>query len=584
MSSKSEIIEILEEIGVILEIQGENPFKTRAYQNAARTLEGLDEDVAELVEKGKLDQIKGIGKAIAEKISILVTTGELPYYTKLKDSIPSGLLDLLDIPGMGPKKVKLVYEKLGVTSLPELKQACHEDRVAGLPGMGAKSQEKILTGIQNREAYGARHRWWDANLVAQPILRGLRDQAGVEQAEAAGSLRRGKETVGDLDFIVAAQDPGPVMAWFTSQPGIKEVTAQGETKSSVRLESGLQADLRVVPPAQYAFALHHFTGSKEHNVAMRGRALQKGLSLSEWGLKKEKTDTPAEGSENIRSEEDLFRYLGLAPIAPELREGRDEIDFHENNPPPELIRAEDLQGVFHNHTNASDGQHSLEEMAQAAADRGWSYLGIADHSKASYQARGQNEEQLAAQLEKIKAYNQRPDRAIHVFAGVECDILPDGTLDLDDSILAQCDYVVAAVHSAFTQDEATMTARIIKALEHPLVTMLAHPTGRLLLRRESYQVDLRKIIDAAIAHQKIIEINAHPMRLDLDWRWWPQAAAKGLLTSINPDAHQMDDFDYFRAGIAVARKGWLEKKHVLNTRSLEEIKKFLAARRVPQKT
>lgn len=579
MPKKAEIVSILEEIGVMLEIQGENPFKTRAYQGAARTLEGLEEDLVILVREKRLEGVKGIGKAIAEKITRLVEDGDLPYYTNLKNSLPPGLLEMLSIPGMGPKKVRLVYDKLGLTTIEELKAACEEHRVAKLPGMGAKSEEKILSGIRNREAYGARHRWWDAHQVAAPILEGLRALPEVKQAEAAGSLRRKMETVGDLDFLVAATEAEPIMDWFTSREGVHEVTAKGETKSSVRLEGGLQADLRVVPPAQYAFALHHFTGSKDHNVAMRSRALQRGYSLSEWGVKAESGEEIPEAAKGIQSEQELFAFLGLSWIAPELREGREEIPYHEENPPPRLIEVSDLRGVFHNHTNASDGQNTLEEMARAAADRGWTYLGLADHSKASFQARGMDEERLAAQLEKVKAYNGREDRALRIFAGVECDILPDGTLDLDEGILAECDYVVAAVHSAFGQDEATMTARIIKALEHPLVTMLAHPTGRLLLRREGNAVNLPKVIDAAIAHNKIIEINAHPMRLDLDWRWWRQAAGRGLRTSINPDAHKTADFAYVEAGVAVARKGWLEPRHVFNTLPLEEMEKALADRR-----
>ena len=576
MLSKTEIAAILEEIGVILEIQGENPFKTRAYQNAARTLEGLEDDLPTLVEEDRLNKVKGIGKAIAEKISILVREGNLPYYDNLKKSIPPGLLDMLDIPGMGPKKIKLLYQKLALEDIPALKAACQAGKVRALDGFGAKSEEKILSGIRNREAYQARHLWWDAAAVAQPLLQELRNQPGVERAEAAGSLRRQKETVGDLDFIVSSDNPGPVMDWFTSRPDVQEISAKGETKSSVRLQGGLQADLRVIPPAQYAFALHHFTGSKEHNVALRGRSLQRGFSLSEWGLKAEK-DTPA--PRDIHSEEDLFQFLGLPYIPPELREGREEIEQLEGRETPTLVEEKDLRGVFHNHTNASDGHHSLGEMARAAADRGWEYLGISDHSKASFQANGLNEERLARQLEVIRAFNQQEDRPLVLFGGVECDILPDGRLDLDEEILQQCDYVIAAVHSGFTQDEETMTKRLIRALENPLVTMLAHPTGRLLLQREPYAVDLPNIIDAAAANDVIIEINAHPRRLDMDWRLWRRAAAKGVLTSINPDAHDREHFAYVAAGIATARKGWLTANQVLNTKSLSSVQKYLRQRK-----
>ncbi|MEM9227294.1 MAG: PHP domain-containing protein, partial [Verrucomicrobiota bacterium] len=448
---------------------------------------------------------------------------------------------------------------------------------------GQKTQEKILSGIANREAYAARHRWADAFAVSQPILHGLRALPQVERAEAAGSLRRKKETVGDLDFLVAATEPAPIMDWFTAQDGIAEVTARGETKSSIRLDGGLQADLRVVPPAQFFYALHHFTGSKEHNVRMRQRALERGLSLSEWGLFPEDTRSgkeyapkPSEREpEPVEGEADLFQKLELAYIPPELREDRGEIEAAEKDALPQLIEPGDIRGVFHNHTTQSDGRATLEEMVQGAQDLGFEYLGIADHSKASFQANGLDEDRLEKQCEAIRALNESGKFKTYVFTGTEVDILSDGRMDFSDEVLAGLDYCVASIHAGLTGDEAAMTQRLVKALENPHVTMLGHLTGRLLLKREAYPVNVAKVIDAAIANGKIIELNANPWRLDMDWRHWHQAAERGLLTSINPDAHDPAQLEFYINGVYAARKGWLEPKHVLNTRSLAEVKAYL---------
>jgi DNA polymerase (family X) len=471
-----------------------------------------------------------------------------------------------------------------------LAEACREGKVAQLSGFGEKTQTKILEGIHNREAYGKRHLWWNAFFAAEPILQGLRQLGQVVRAEHAGSLRRGLETVGDLDFVVASLEPEPVMAWFCALPEVKEVTAQGATKSSVRLQSGLQADLRVVPPEQFPFALHHFTGSKEHNVLMRQRALARGLSLSEWGFDLVEEDPSAapegnRGSSHLRSgppatsEEELFATLGLPWVPPDLREGMGEIEAAEERALPELIRPEEIRGAFHNHTDASDGRCTLEELAAAAADLGWEYLGIADHSKASFQANGLDERRLARQIEAIRALNLSKRVPLRVFAGVECDILPDGQLDLSEEILGELDYVVASVHSAFTQTEEEMTRRLIRAIERPCVTMLGHLTGRLLLQREGYRVNAAKVIDAAAAHGVSIELNANPRRLDMDWRLWRQAAAKGVICSINPDAHAADQLPFVAAGVRMARKGWLTRELVLNAWPLAEVETWLKRRR-----
>jgi DNA polymerase (family X) len=585
--TKAEIAAVLNDIATLLELKGENPFKVRAYVSGARVIESLSEEEIETrVAAGTLDEVKGIGEALAQKIGELRSTGRLGFCETLKTSLPPGLVELLEIPGVGPKKIKVLHEQLGVDSIVKLEEACKAGRVAELGGFGAKTQTKILEGIANRQAYSRRHLWLVAWEVAEPILAGLRKLPQVQQAEHAGSLRRRLETVGDLDFLVATEDPATVVEWFVHWPGVKEITAHGETKASVRLASGIQADLRLVPPEQFVFSLHHFTGSKDHNVQMRGRALERGLSMSEWGL------VPAEGEgtakekaekigrkTTIKTEEQLFAALGLSFIPPELREGQGEIEAAEQGALPRLIEEADIRGVFHNHTTESDGHNTLEEMARAAESLGWEYLGIADHSKSSVQARGLDEKRLLAQVAAIAKLNASGKFKTHLFAGTECDILPDGRLDFADEILAQLDYVVVSVHSAFKQDRETQTKRIIRAIENEHATMLGHLTGRLLLERPGYDVDFDRIIDAAIANGVIIELNASPWRLDMDWRHWRRAAERGLLCSINPDAHATGQLELFRAGVAAARKGWLTREHVLTTRPLADVKRFLAQRR-----
>lgn len=594
--TKTEVADVLDQIGTLLELKGENPFKVRAYQTGARAIESIEEsELGRLVAEEKLGSVKGIGEALAQKITELWTTGRLEFFEALKASVAPGLVEMLQIPSLGPKKIKALHDKLGVDSIVALTEACKAGRVAELPGFGEKTQQKLLEGIANREAYGRRHLWWEAHEVAEPILAGLRALPEVLRAEHAGSLRRGLETVGDLDFIVAATAVGPVVEWFCTQPGIKEVTARGETKASVRFASGLQADLRLVPAEQFVFALHHFTGSKDHNVQMRQRALARGLSLSEWGLVpaegegtvKEKVGAPTTaagwpggaGVRSVATEAELFAALGLSFIPPELREGMGEIEAAEAGALPRLVERGDLRGAFHNHTTASDGRNTLAEMVAAADALNWDYLGIADHSKASFQAKGMSEARLAQQVAEIAALNQSRRFRAHVFTGVECDILPDGRLDYDDATLGTLDYVVASVHNVFTQSEEEMTARIVRALENPHTTMLGHLTGRLLLRRDGYRVNVTRVIDAAIANGVIIELNASPWRLDMDWRHWKKAADKGLRCAINPDAHETSTLAHVDAGILAARKGWLRREQILNTHSLAEVKAYFAKKR-----
>ena len=575
---KKDIIDILERIGTMMEINGENPFKIRAYFSGARTLQTMEDDLGEVIAEGRLRDIPGIGKALTEKIETLHTTGKLEFYDKLVASVPSGLMDLLEVPGLGGKKIKALHDQLGVDSIESLTKVCQDGKVAELKGFGEKTQEKILSGIKNREAYAARHLWWDARRVVDQILPVLQALPEVEMAEAAGSFRRGMETVGDLDFIVASSNPAPIMDWFTSMDGIAEVTAHGDTKSSIRLEGGMQADLRVVPAEQFYFALHHFTGSKDHNVRMRQKALSMGLSLSEWGLRpeEEKDASRKVGKIEADSEEDVFKALGLVFVPPALREGMGEVEAAEKNELPELLQYEDLNGCFHNHTTASDGRNTLEEIAEESDQRGWEYLGIADHSKASFQANGLDEERLFKQIAAIKELNESAKFKVHLFSGSEVDILSGGRLDFEDDILVQLDYVVASVHNGLSQDEDTMTERLIRAIEHPAVTMIGHLSGRLLLRREASKMKVQKIIDAALANETILELNANPMRLDMDWRHWRRAAERGLMCCINPDAHALHHFDYQLAGVHAARKGWLTRENVFNTRPLVEIQRYLS--------
>ncbi len=569
---REEIVQILEEMADLLELKGENPFRIRAYRNGARALLNLDADLEELVEEGRLTEIEGIGEHLAEKISQLVKKGRLPEYEQLKGSLPKNLLKLLTVQGLGPKKVQVLYKKLHIHSIPSLKKAAKEGKIAKLKGFGKKTEQNILASLEQSEKYQARHLWWDAMLIAEPILEGLQKLKSVEQAEIAGSLRRKLETIGDLDFLAGSANPKAVMEWFTTHSFVKRVLSKGETKSSILLESGIQADLRVVPNSQFAYALHYFTGSKEHNIKLRERALKRGWSLSEYGIETVKKGV-ASPKGRIDSEEKLFNLFDLSYIPPELRENMGEFEAASKNKIPKLIELKDLRGALHNHTAASDGRSSLQEMIQAAEDLGWEYIGITDHSKSSFQANGLSEERILKQMEEIRKINRKSK--IHIFAGLECDILANGHLDFSDSFLKKLDYIVVSIHSSFQLDEKKMTQRLIKAIEHPSTTIIGHLTGRLLLKRKGYALNIPKVIDACIANKKIVELNGNPQRLDMDWRHWHAAVEKGLLCCINPDAHATDQLAFVEAGINIARKGWLEKKHVINALPLKKMEELL---------
>jgi DNA polymerase (family 10) len=566
-----DVSEILSDIATLLELKGDNPFKIRAYEQGARIVEGLGDQLEPLVREGRLHEHKGIGPALSEKITELVTTGRLAYYDELRKEFPATIFDLLKIPGLGPKRVRLLYQKLGIRSLGELEYACVENRLLTLDGFGEKSQAKILDGIQQLKRHQGRFLFSDAMEAADGLIAALRQLPDVIRISLAGSLRRRKETAKDIDLLVSSDSPAAVMARFIALPGVADIIAHGDTKSSIRLSTGLQADLRVVTDREFPYALHHFTGSKEHNTALRGLAKSLGLKMNEYGLFR--------GDELIpcATEAEIFAALGMDEIPPELRENLGEIEAAQARRLPALIAESDIQGIFHAHTTESDGRHSLEEMVTAAKALGYRYLGISDHSRSAHYANGLSIERVRAQHKAIDEVQQRHPE-ITLFKGIESDILADGSLDYPDEVLNSFDFVIASVHSRFGMTEDEMTARVIKAISHPAVTILGHPTGRLLLSREGYHLNLGKVLDAAKTHNVVIELNANPHRLDLDWRFCKDARDRGVQLSINPDAHSTEGLSDTRYGVGIARKGWLTRADVFNTQSTDQMRHALAAK------
>lgn len=572
--------DILNEIGLLLELKGENPFKTRAYANGARVLEGLNEPLETIVAEGRLGELKGFGEALQQKVAELVTTGRLKYYEELKASIPAGLVAMTEIPGVGPKKVKALHDHLGIDSIEKLEAACQAGQVAELSGFGEKTQAKILEGIAFKRQFASKFHLHDALNAAEPILEALRSHPAVIRCSPGGSLRRSKEIIGDLDFLASSKKPAEVIADFVKLPGVMKVIAQGDTKASVNLESGIQADLRVVSDAEFPYALHYFTGSKEHNIVMRQRAIDRGLRLNEYGLFKSHEETrDPKLLVKCATEDEVFTELGLEPIPPELREDRGEFAAAENGTLPRLLEWTDLKGSLHNHSNWSDGHQTLREIAEMVVELGLDYWAVTDHSKSSFQANGLTPERLRQQLQEVAAVNQwlvDEGHDARLLTGSEVDILTAGKLDFADDLLAELDVVVASVHQGFTQNEAEMTKRIIKAVENPHVHILGHLTGRLLLERESYAVNQQAVIDACAETGTWIELNANPWRFDMDWRLWPYAKAKGVKCVINCDAHRASHAGFLRLGAGIARKGWLEKSDVINTLPLTKLQKALA--------
>lgn len=569
---KKTIVDILNNIGLLLELSGENPFKSRAYYNAARTIEVLDEDIETLVKEDRLKDIKGIGDAINKKLTELITTGSLKYYEDLKASIPPGLVEMLKIPGLGPKKIKTLYDKLKITTIGELEYACIENRLIELPGFGEKTQKKILDGIQFIKQFSGQHLYVEAYNDAVELKQYLINTGLTIRCEVAGSLRRKKEIVKDIDILATSDKPEKLMDLFASYNGVREIIAKGDTKTSVTLKSGINADLRVVKDEEFPYALHHFTGSKEHNTAMRHRAKQMGLKMNEYGL--------FYGDELIKcsTEEEIFNKLGLAYIPPELRENMGEIEAAEKGEIPLLVKEKDIKGLFHIHTTYSDGSNTLFEMVDAARKLGYKFIAITDHSKSAFYAGGLKEEDVLRQFEEIDEINKRYDDIV-ILKGIESDILPDGSLDYDEDILEKFDLVIASVHSHFKMSKEDMTKRLINAIKNKYTKILGHPTGRILLARDSYDFNIYEVIDAIAEYGKVIEINASPYRLDLDWRYIKYAKEKGVKFAICPDAHSIEGLDDAKYGIGIARKGWLEAKDVINTFEIDEIRYLFQAKR-----
>ncbi len=567
--SAKELAELFENISRLLKIKGESSFKTRAYENAAHAFEGYSGDLARDIEEDRLTETEGIGKSIAEKAKIYFQTGKLEFYDKLLEQFPESLLELFELQGLGEKKIKILYDELGIESISDLEDAIHAGKVAQLEGFGKKTQENLVKSIKQSRAHAGRFRLGDVAAVADELYNFLREHPAVNQVSLAGSYRRRKETVHDIDIIVSTNAPEEVANAFSEHPAIASVEAKGKTKVSVRLDRGLQCDLRLVDDQAYPFAVVYFTGSKEHNVELRGMARQRGWTLNEYAITAlEDFKGKPEPIPNVNTEEELYEAFGLTMVPPELRENRGEFEAARKKRIPELIEVHHLKGAFHNHTTASDGRNTLEDMAQGAMDLGLDYLGIADHSKGQVQANGLDAKRLRKQLVRIDELNaqfKEEGNDFRLIKGIEVDILRDGSLDLEDDVLAECDYVVASVHGAFTIGEVAMTNRIIKALEHPLVTMLGHPTGRLLLQRDGYAVNLHAVLEAAADRNVIVELNANPHRLDMDWRWWPTAKDLGVKCAINPDAHSVSSLQALWFGVQIARKGWLTRDDVVNT-------------------
>jgi DNA polymerase (family X) len=567
------VAQILDEMGTLLEVRGENPFRCRAYHNAAQALRGLTADLSEMVADGSLAGVPGLGATMQGYVAQLVTTGHLSAYEDLRKETPPGLVALLRVPGLGPKKIKLLHDELKIESLADLRAAAEAGLIAPLKGFGAKTEAKILEGITFVESVGDRILQSTARRLVAPVFEAVRGHPAVLRAEVCGSLRRRAETIGDLDILFSAEDPAPVLDQFVKLPHVAQVLGHGPSKASVRLAGGVQCDLRGVLDAQFPFALHYFTGSKAHNIAMRRRAIAMGYKLSEYGLEGPSGPTPC------ATEAGLFAALGLHEIPPELREDVGELEMAAAGPIPRLVESGDLTGTFHCHTDWSDGAATLAEMAEAARALGLKYLGIADHSRSAGYAGGLSIDRVRRQWEEIDALNERFGAEFRLFKGTECDILPDGSLDFPDELLAGFDYVVASVHSVFGLPREEMTRRIVRAASHPLVTMLGHPTGRLLLARDSYQVDLDEVIGAAARSGTMIEINANPHRLDLDSEHCRRARAQGVPIVINPDAHSVGGLADLEYGVGVARRAGLRPEDVFNASPPGRVADLLKHRR-----
>lgn len=556
---------IFYEIASLLEVRDESRFRIRAWQRAAQTLETLSEDVTAVAARGALRSLPGIGKEIAARIEEYLATGRLELLDRLRENLPPDFLSLLEVRGLGPRTARALWELLGIDTVERLEEACRSGRVIGVAGIQKKTCENLLKAIAQHKAGRSRALLTTARAIANQVATALRAHGGVDRLEIAGSLRRMRETVKDIDILVTSTEPAHVIETLVSLPSVAEITARGETKVSVRHQDGLAIDLRVVAPDAFGAALQYFTGSKAHNVRLREMAVRRGLKISEYGVFDEATGARVAGE----TEHDVYAAVGLPWIPPELREDGGEIDAAREGRLPELVAIADLKGDLHDHTEWSDGHHSLERLVEAAEARGYEYVIVSDHSRSLTIAQGLSIERLRQQRAEIRAVQAR--HRIRILAGTECDILEDGALDFPDEVLAELDVVVASVHSRFKQDRATMTARIVRALGNPHMDILGHPTGRRLGSRDPYDVDLDAVFAAARTHGKAVEINASPERLDLNDAHARRAAEAGVLLSISTDTHYLSELDNLDLGVAVARRAWVTRDGILNTRPLDAL-------------
>ena len=569
-----ELSRMFDRIASMLKIKGENSFKIRAYEKIALVLENLPIDIEIIYQQGGLNNIPGVGSAIAQKIEEFLTTGKLEYYEKLKETIPSGVIELLDISEVGPKTAKLLYEELGVDNIEKLEKAVRQHQIKDLPGMGEKSEMNILRGIELYKRRKERVLLGTALPLAEEIVESLRQLKETDKISFAGSLRRKKETIGDIDILVTSQKPEKIMETFISLPQVREILAEGPTKSSVITKDDIHVDVRVVEPISFGAALQYFTGSKAHNIKLRELAIKRGLKINEYGVFDSKTEQRVTGEE----EEEVYTILDLPFIPPELREDRGEIEAALENKLPRLVEYLQIKGDLHSHSQWSDGVHTIKQMAEAAKKRGYKYIAITDHSQSLKFAGGLSEERLQEQIEEIRKLNQELDD-FTILTGVEVDIKSDGNLDFPDEILSKLDVVIAAIHSGFKQESKMITKRLVGAMKNRLVSIIAHPTGRLIGYRESYQLDMNEIIKVAAKTGTILEINAYPERLDLNDVYCRMAKDKGVQLAIETDAHSVDGLEFMNLGVDVALRGWLEEKDVINTLPLDKLLKRLKRKR-----
>lgn len=579
--TNKEIAKKLHEIYLLMQLAGENRFRAIAFDRAAQAVEALNGDINDYIENDSLTDIKGVGKSIAEDIKQYAEEGKIDVLESLHKKIPAGVIEWLNISGLGPKNIVKIHKELGVSEISELKEACLDGRVAALDGLGQKSADKIIASIDWMEQHGDRCRLDEAAAIAEPMFEFLKKLDGVQQIEIAGSLRRALETIGDVDILIGAEEKfnAPLFDAFVNHDLATEILGHGDTKSSIRTSSGRQVDLRIVKPEQFAAALMYFTGNKEHNVLLRSRARKRGLGLNEYGLFKldDEGNTNFDEPIDYKTEKDIYQKLGLHFIPPELREARGEVEYFEDHETMELVTDDDIRGVLHTHSTWSDGKFSIKQMAEACMERGYEYLGISDHSQTAAYAGGLKPDEVKQQWEEIDQLNEEfasNGKNFFIFKGIESDILGDGSLDYEDDLLDGFDFVVASVHQSLNLPHSKMMERFRNAIKHPATRIVGHPTGRLLLRRDGSDLDMNELIELAAQQNTAIEINASPHRLDLDWRHGNKAKEVGLMSSINPDAHSTEGIDVIKYGVKIARKAKFNKERILNTKSADELAKW----------